>query len=141
LSTVPMPPWLLGWLSPETAHLYARMLPGWPDGGEWTRWRPFAIGPYDVATTLSKISIGLGAFAVIVAFPWRIDAWRDEEPRAYVSGRLLATVLAGGVLVAVIGLVERGSSNGFVMWVTDELAPVGRASGPFVNPNHYAAWL
>jgi O-antigen ligase len=141
LSTVPLPPWLLESISPATADLYARTLPGWPEGGAWTSWRPLAISPYEVATALSKLSIGLGAFAVIVAFPWRVDAWREEEPRAYVVGRLLFTVLLGGVLVAALGLIERGSGNGFVMWITDEFAPLGRASGPFVNPNHYAAWL
>lgn len=141
LSTVPLPPTLLEWLSPATARLYARALPGWPDGGVWQSWQPLAISPYEVATTLSKISIGLGAFAVLVAFPWRTDAWREEDPRTYVAGRILFTVLAGGVLVAALGLLERGSPNGFVMWFSEELAPVDRASGPFVNPNHYAAWL
>jgi hypothetical protein len=141
LSTVPLPPELLERLSPATARLYARALPGWPEGGVWQSWQPLAISPYEVATTLSKISIGLGAFAVIVAFPWRTDAWREEDPRSYVVGRLLFTVLGGGVLVAALGLLERGSGNGFVMWFSDELAPVDRASGPFVNPNHYAVWL
>ena len=42
-STVPLPPSLLERLSPATWKLYASVLPGWPDGGGWTTWRPLAL--------------------------------------------------------------------------------------------------
>jgi len=140
LTTVPLPPKVLEWISPATARLYAEALPGWPGEGGWTVWRPLAISPWDVMSTLGRISIGLGAFAVIVAFPWRTRPGEEEDARSWVLGRLVATVLAGGVLVAVLGLVQLAAGNGFVMWLSEELAE-DRASGPFVNPNHYAAWL
>lgn len=140
-STVPLPPALFGWLSPAAAELTARSLPGWPDGEAWSAWRPLALSPYDVFATLSRIAIGLGAFVVLVAFPWRTDPWCEEEPQSFVIERLLLAVLTGGALVAALGLLERAFGNGLVMWVTEELASEGRASGPFVNPNHYAAWL
>ena len=35
LTTVPLPPTVLHWLSPRTVELYAAMLPGWPGGGGW----------------------------------------------------------------------------------------------------------
>jgi hypothetical protein len=140
LTTLPLPPKMLEWLSPATARLYAQALPGWPGEGGWTVWRPLAISPWDVMSTLGRISIGIGAFAVIVAFPWRTRAGEDEDPRSYVLGRLVATVILGGVLVGVLGLVQLAAGNGFVMWFSEELAE-DRASGPFVNPNHYAAWL
>lgn len=140
-STLPLPPGLLEWLSPAAADLYARALPEWPTGGGWSSWRPLALSAYDVVAALSRIAIGLGAFVVIIAFPWRTDPWREEEPRGYVIAHLTVAVLAGGVLVAALGLLERAAGNGFVLWVSEELATEGRASGPFVNPNHYAAWL
>src|SRR5581483_9275762 len=70
---------------------------------------------------------------VVVAHPW--------EAREEVFARLLVTLVVGGAAVALLGLVAQVLGNGSVMWVTDEPATAGRASGPFVNPNHFAAWV
>jgi len=47
------------------------MLPSWPHGGGWSAWRSLAIDPYAVWVELGHLSIGLGVFAVIVAYPWQ----------------------------------------------------------------------
>ncbi|MFM8409948.1 MAG: hypothetical protein ACKOCT_06695, partial [Alphaproteobacteria bacterium] len=140
-STVPLPPWLLERLSPATWKLYADVLPGWPDGGGWTSWRPLALSAYDAWDSLSRISIGLGTFAVIVSFPWHLDAWSEEEPRIVVLDRLIMTLIVGGIAMAILGLVQQVFGNGWVMWISDEPANEARLGGPFVNPNHFAAWL
>jgi O-antigen ligase/polysaccharide polymerase Wzy-like membrane protein len=137
-TTVPLAPAWLAAISPQAARLAAAMLPGWPAAPEWSAWRALALDPYGVGVELARLSLGLGVFAVVVAFPWG-DAG-EEERRALVVDRLLLTLLAGGVLLAGLGLVQKVRPQpllgGFLS------APrTGRSSGPFVNPNHFAAWL
>jgi O-antigen ligase/tetratricopeptide (TPR) repeat protein len=138
-STVPLPPALLRVLTPAAADLYARMLPGWPGGGEWSVWRALAIDPYAVWGELTHLSIGFGVFAVVVAYPWADGAPNETGRSAF--ARLVLTMLAGGALLATIALLGAGLGNGRVLWISDAAVMPGRASGPFVNPNHFAAWL
>jgi len=132
-TTVPLPPAVLHWLAPATERLYREMLPGWPGAGGWRLWRPIALDPFGAWEEIGRLSIGLGVFAVVVAHPW--------EAREEVFARLLVTLVVGGAAVALLGLVAQVLGNGSVMWVTDEPVTAGRASGPFVNPNHFAAWV
>ncbi len=136
LTTVPLPPGLIERLAPATAALYRDVLPGWPGGGGWSAWRTLAWDPYAVWTTLSTLVVGLGAYVVVVGYPWG-----DAPVRARVFGRLVLTVLAGGVLLALFALVQQVFGNGFVGWLSDEPVIAARVSGPFVNPNHLAYWL
>lgn len=139
-TTVPLPPVLVRTFSPALAQLTAALLPGWPDAGGWSAWRPLAMHPYGVTTELARIGIGLGAFAVIVAYPWRSEEW-GADARAQVFGRLLLTAIAGGALLATLALIEQIAGNGRVLWISDAATQRGRASASFVNPNHLAAWL
>src|SRR5947208_1065192 len=75
-----------------------------------------------------------------VAYPWRAPA-AEEDARAAVFDRLLLTLLAGGALLAGLGLLSEATGSGKVLWMTGVPAWAGRVSGPFVNPNHFAAWL
>jgi hypothetical protein len=137
-TTVPLPPLALRVLSPATARLYAEMLPGWPGDGSWSVWRPLALDPWGVWAEVSRLGVAFGAFAVAVGYPWRAVDGPEEDPRERVFGRLVLTLLAGGLAVALLGLVQQ--VLGVLPLVgTDALG--GRASGPFVNPNHFAAWL
>src|SRR5207249_4397573 len=63
------------------------------------------------------------------------------DPRRRVFRRLFLTLIAGGALFAVLGLVQEALGNGDILWISGEPAASGRASGPFINPNHFAAWL
>src|SRR5262249_11782030 len=131
VTTVPLPPFLLGLLSPATARLYTDALPGWPGDGGWSVWRALAPDPDGVSPAIAGLSGAAGAFAVIVGFPWR----------APVVGALVRAIILGGVLFAALGLLAEVAGNGRVLWVTDVSAAPGRASGPFVNPNHLATVL
>src|SRR5436309_11752610 len=139
-TTLSLPPAMLGLVAPATAHLYAEMLPGWPGSGGWTVWRPLAIDSYGVWAELSRLSIGLGAFLVTVAYPWRA-AVEGEDARAVVFDRLLLTLLAAGALLAGLGLLSEATGNGRGLWITGAPTLAGRVSGPFVNPNPFAAGL
>ncbi len=139
-TTVPLPPALVRFLDPALARLTATLLPGWPAAGGWSSWRPLAIDPYGVTSELARIAIGLGAFAVIVAYPWHSDEW-GTDARAQVFGRLLLTAIVGAVLLGALALLEQIAGNGRVLWIGPDSTQDGRASGSFVNPNHFAAWL
>jgi O-antigen ligase len=139
-TTLPLPPRLLALLDPSLARLTATVLPGWPAAAEWTAWRPLAMDPYGVVAELTRIAIALGAFTVIVAYPWRSEEW-GADARSQVFGRLVLTAITGGVLLGTIALLEQIAGNGRVLWIGPETAEDGRASGSFVNPNHLAAWL
>jgi len=62
---------------------------------------------------------------------------------------MLIAILAAGTLVAVVGLAQWATWNGKILWVMvpyDWGAPdlgvaARRASGPFVNPDHFAGYL
>lgn len=136
VTTLPLPPALLRVLSPSTAELYGTVLPGWPGGGGWSTWRSLAIDPYGVWVELGRLSVGLGMFAVVVGYPWG-----DDNARRAIFARLVLTLFIGGAALAGVGLLDQVAGNGNVLWITDESSAIGRASGPFVNPNHFAAWL
>jgi len=139
-TTVPLPPAVLRVLSPQAVDLYARMLPGWPGAGGWSVWRPLAIDPYAVWSELARLSIGLGVFAIVIAYPWA-DGAPNESGRSAAFAKLVLTMLAGGTLLAALALLGAGFDNGRVLWISDAPVMPGRPSGPFVNPNHFAAWL
>src|SRR5262249_55603387 len=118
-TTLPLPPWLLGLLTPATERLYGDMLPGWPTAEAWTSWRSLAIDPYAVWREVGRLSIAFAVFAVIVAYPWKSDGF-DEDARAQVTGRLLLTLFVGGALLAAIALVQQVAGNGKVLWITGQ---------------------
>jgi hypothetical protein len=101
-------------------------------------WRPLALDPWGVWAEVSRLAIAFGAFTVAVAYPWSTVDGPDDDARERVFGRLLVTLVAGGIVVALLGLVQQVLG---VLPLADTEALGGRASGPFVNPNHFAAWL
>lgn len=135
-TAMPLPPWLIERLAPATAALYRDVLPGWPEGGGWTVWRSLAWDPYAVWWQLSTLAVGLGAYVVLAGYPWG-----DDQARVRAFGRMLLTVLGGGVAMALLALAQEVMGNGYVFWLSDEPSLPGRVSGPFVNPNHLAVWL
>src|SRR5439155_1059471 len=85
-------------------YFYSELLPGWPGAGGWALGRPLALDPYAAWAALGRFSIGLGAFVVAVSYPWRTrDPAGDGRPMVF--ARLLLTLIAGGVLLACLGLL------------------------------------
>ncbi len=128
-STVPLPPSWVRALSPHAAALYARLLPA---SGTW---HALALDPWDAWLELARCAVAFGAFAVIVGYPWG-----DAAACRRVLRGLLGALLAGGTLGAFLGLVQVARGDGGPAGLLP--APRGgRASGPLVNPNHFAAVL
>jgi O-antigen ligase/polysaccharide polymerase Wzy-like membrane protein len=151
LQVVPLPPFLVRFLSPSTYHLFIHALPGWPqttphlsDFGFAGNWRPLSIAPSLSESALLKYAGYMGLFFLLLAYPFADGA--AGESRFYRS--VLTTVILTGLLVAAIGLAERVYWNGKILWFVvpqDWGGPwVGafpRATGPFVNPDHFANYL
>jgi tetratricopeptide (TPR) repeat protein/O-antigen ligase len=169
--SVPLPPAALRVISPATYSQYARIFSGWPErapgteltsiglAGETkspesrprlpaiysTRWRPLTI-----AWPLTNAGV-IGAFAVtallfaIALYPGgnRVGSRADIE----ITRSAMIAVLVSGLLIAIVGLIQWATWNGKILWTMVPLdwgAPdpsAQRASGPFVNPDHFAGYL
>ncbi len=134
-TSLPVPPAWIARLAPATFDLYREVLPGWPGGGGWSTWRSLALDPYAVWSQLSRFGVGLAAYLVLTAWPWG-----DDAARAKAFGRMFLTLIAGGVAMALLALLHEVTGDGTAL-LSDEPVSLGRASGPFVNPNHLACWL
>lgn len=126
--TIPLPPSLLAWLDPRAAELTRTLLPGWPLTGGWSPERALAFDPYAVWIEVVRLGVPLGVFAVLIGYPWGSD-----DDRRDVVTQLVLTLLAGGAALASCGLGQLALGG-----ATDGGA---RARGPFINPNHFAAWI
>ena len=77
---------------------------------------------------------------VLVAYPWTSEL-PEDDPREDVFATLLLTLVAGGAALSLLALLHGVTGGERVLWVFDEVRTPGRATGPFANPNHFAAWL
>jgi tetratricopeptide (TPR) repeat protein len=112
--------------------------PGW-----FATWHSLSLTAALSSLSLLKLCAYLALIYTVALYPFDSPA---EEGR-FVRGTIRAIVLSG-LLVATIGLVERVTWNGKVLWTivpyqwSDAfLAPTVRAQGPFVNPDHFANYL
>ncbi len=176
----PLPPGVIGTLSPATYRLNQISFPGWPlvspaqesaaleagfsrngvahaeapEAGyykEWRgvggwRWRTLAIAPEATASALIEW-LALGAlFATITLYPFGLIGERGREDKFYRT--LIATILLTGIVVAAEGLLQRAWWNGRLLWIWTArdwggplLTSAPRASGPFVDADHFANYL
>jgi O-antigen ligase len=82
-------------------------------------------------------ALGFIVFGATWAWACSTLAQRNGEfPRA------LARNLVGlGLVVAVIGLAQRATFNGKLLWFWEPMFYSTNAFGPFVNRNHFAGWM
>ncbi|MBM4257101.1 MAG: hypothetical protein FJ147_14530 [Deltaproteobacteria bacterium] len=168
---VPLPPGLLSYLSPATHELYTRSLPGWPEQIPYVEWLaseeasngadsagqardsargetplPISVAPSMTYATLLTFLAYATLFSLILCYPIANSEGRDQGGR--ILSFLLITIVISGFLVATIGIVQRYWWNGKILWVlvpSDWDGPrpdiIPRASGPFVNSDHFANYL
>lgn len=126
LQLVPLPPPLLGLLSPPGAELRDFAL--LPLG--LTRWRPITMDAPSTARAVARV-VGLGSMALVA-----LELGRREPVRR----RLLAALALSGISVAVCGFVHLLADTDSLFGVYRFYAPQSLVT-PFGNKNHLAAWL
>jgi len=163
---LPLPPAVLRAVSPETAATFARALPGWDggdavdfarlegwlspgatelvvppllsapgrlpagDGVRFARTRPLSIYPFATVTRLVTLLALLMSFLVVA------NCLRSRAQHE----RILWVVTLAGFGMSVLAILQFLAWNGKVYWfypVTEETSPFG----PFLNHNHFAAYL
>ena len=131
LQLLPMPRPILGRLSPGTdAALlrldlaYATVVLQDPRGAA----HPLSLSPHDTAVAV--------AFLVALVALWAVAASLLASEGARHLSRGIA---ASGVLLAVIGIVQRAVADlPYGFWNSQE---GGKPFGPFINRNHFAGWM
>jgi O-antigen ligase/tetratricopeptide (TPR) repeat protein len=113
---------------------------------EAPRWRPLSIAPPLTLELLLKVAAYAALLFVVMLYPFGPSTRGVAEKRFYRSA--LITILVSGLVVACTGVLERVFWNGKILWVfvpydwgRAQPGLFGRASGPFVNPDHFASYL
>ncbi|HUN56527.1 MAG TPA: O-antigen ligase family protein [Candidatus Binataceae bacterium] len=110
------------------------------------RWRTLAIAPLATWSGLIEIVACMTLFSLVLLYPFGLaGAGMDAQKRFLRT--LIILILGSGLLVAMLGIAEHGWWNGKILWFfipndwTGPLLNNPRASGPFVNPDHFANYL
>ena len=118
-----------------------------PAGPGWygTAWRPLSLAPPLGIASALQLFAAFSLFVIVALYPLVPEATpRDEDP---LTRLLVAVILISGFAVAAIGLVQQVTWNGKVLWFfipLDWRVPHPgrpRMLGPFVDPDHFAAYL
>ena len=105
-------------------------------------WRPLAVMPVLTRAGLLKCAAYVALFLVVVFYrPGAGDAAAERKFRR----AMVLMALGSGVAVAMLGVSQQASWFGDIlsMYVPPGWGPGGvhRASGPFINPDHFANYL
>ncbi len=110
------------------------------------RWRPLALAPLLTLSSLLALLSCACAFLLTAFYPL---AYGDDSESVLKFIRVsLRVILVTGFLVAFVGLIERATWNGKILWFFVPydwghplFEPLLRARGPFVDPDHFAGYL
>jgi len=125
LQLVPLPPFLLGVLSPGTRRFHAELALV-PDPG----WHPISVNPADTARGLVFVAALSSLYATVFRelgeAPWR--------------RRLLRVVVLAGFASTLVALVQAATAGNTIYGLYRPDADWA-VFGPYVNRNHFAGYL
>jgi hypothetical protein len=124
LQLVPLPPAVLGIVSPSTLR-FVEMSTG---GGSWS---PVSVVPQLTLLEALRMAAYLGTLLAVVN---RFRTVRD-------AARLAAWIAMGGAGMAVLAFVQRATAEPFTLLWTWELERWGTPFGPYINKNHFAGLM
>jgi len=124
---IPLPKFLLKFLSPSTYKIYLDFLPGY---SERQMWRTISVSPAATQIEFFKIlSYGLITFITV-------NIIKTKEQII----RILTAISITGFIIALFGIIQKFTWNGMIYWI--QPVPEGVvAFGPFVNKNHFAGFM
>jgi len=110
------------------------------------RWRPLTLSPAVTSASLLKFLALVAVFFLVLLYPFSTGRVRWAEMQ-FVR-RMIYLIGATAAIVALLGIAERAWWNGKILWFyqpADWTGPLlvdsPRASGPFVDPDHFANYL
>lgn len=150
LQLLPLPPKVLGLISPKTFHIYKETIPDWPQHAPFETIRntsselgihmpahenlssamDISLYPHVTQNELLKVLTYLFLFYIV------INNFKDRRTLE----RLTVIITMMGFLLAVFGLIQYFTWNGKIYWFR-ELRYGGAPFGPFVNRNHFAGYM
>ena len=128
LQLVPLPATLRAVLSPHADALRSALVLG--ETGA-SRWRPLSIDP-----SATIYSLGL-LIATLIVF------WTARRAFAHgMTRRVVAVVAISGLIASLVAIVLHATADRTLIYGRWPAVDAGaRPYGPFVNRNHFAAWL
>jgi len=129
---LPLPPAWLNRVSPATDAVARQFDLSYAasQASTGTAPHPMSIGP---AATIKGL-------AFLLALSIFLAGATAMMPRVRVKW-LIRRVAGLGLVMALFGIVQRGTFNGKLYWVWTPINTAGNAFGPFVNRNHFAGWM
>jgi O-antigen ligase/tetratricopeptide (TPR) repeat protein len=110
------------------------------------RWRPLSIAPSLSIELVLKLVAYSALFFLVLLYPFGPSMKGETEKRFY--RYVLITLLAAGLAMACVGILERVFWNGKILWMFVPYdwgralpSAMDRARGPFVNPDHFGSYL
>ena len=111
-------------------------------------WYPLSVAPDLSRTDLLALLAYASLFFVVVCYPFGQPSSSEQaKAEARFLRVMLLAILAIGLLIALVGIVQRATWNGKLLWffVPDHWEGprlyLSRASGPFTNSDHFANYL
>jgi O-antigen ligase/tetratricopeptide (TPR) repeat protein len=111
-----------------------------------SRWRPLSLAPLLTWSGLLAILACASAFMLVAYYPFAEQP--DSRSDSQFLRQIMLAIIVAGLLVAFVGIVERATWNGKMLWFfvpydwgQAMFEPLPRARGPFVNPDHFAGYL
>lgn len=153
---IPLPARIVSQLSPATYQLYVRSMPAWPHATpyayiarlssskqpsplrtdpQWNHgetYRALSIAPSITRSGLLKLTAYICLFAIVLLY--RFAGIEDAETGF--CRRTLIAVIGSGLLLSLVGLATWSAGTG-----ATGFAGSVRATGPYVNPDHFACYL
>jgi O-antigen ligase len=125
LQLLPLPDALVAALSPNAAAVQARLqLAG------------------DAAARTLSIDAGLTRLSVAGLATALLVFWTARDLLSRGGVRTLArTIAIAGFVLALVGIAQRATAPGTLLWFWTPVDPGARPIGPFVSRNDFAAWL
>lgn len=124
VQVVPLPSPTVAAISPHAAALQQLVL-----------YPPDSVRTLSIDARLTRLGLATLASALLVF-------WAAREVFAHGGVRVAARAVAwAGFAAALVGLAQRATAPGLLLWRWRPIDPGAQPFGPFVNRNHFAGWL
>jgi O-antigen ligase/tetratricopeptide (TPR) repeat protein len=111
-----------------------------------SRWRPISLAPLLTWSAFLALLSCASAFMFVAYYPFAEQPGSRSDTEFL--RKILLGIIAAGLLVAFVGIIERATWNGKMLWFfvpydwgQAMFEPLPRARGPFVNPDHFGGYL